>query len=146
MKELGYMKRDATSFLRYLIFYALGFLIFFILGYFTRAAYDLLCEWFPKVFSSYGPIYDKNEYQKKQSVIDLIGALISIYTVTHLATVYDNGRFEDVISRIDGFYTLREGVSLYAKRYALSDITTAIIVPAVFFPLALITAPEGAPA
>ena len=139
------MKRYAASFLRYLIFYSLGFLIFSLFGYFTRAFYDLLCEWFPSVFTSFGPIYDKNEYMEKQNALGLIGALLSLYTVTHLTTVYDNGRFEYMISRTDGFYTLGEGFSIYVKRYAAPDIISAVTVPALLAPLALITAPEDAP-
>ncbi len=139
------MKKYAISFTRYLVFYVLGFLVFFIIGYFTRACYDLLCEWFPTVFTSYDPIYDRESYERHTKLLGLIEAFLSLYAVTHLAAVYDNERFEYLIGKTDGFYTLKEGLAVYMPRYIAVDLFAALVVPALLSTLSLLTAPKGSP-
>ena len=139
------MKRYAISLIRYLILYSLGFLVFMLLGYFTRAAYSLLAEWLPSIFKELDPIYDRDGYAELQRVLNTVTAMLSLYTVTHLAVVYDNERFEHMISRTDGFYTLREGLSLYLPRYMATDAVAALSVPIVASLLSIISVPDTAP-
>ena len=139
------MKRYAMSFIRYLILYSLGFIVFILLGYLTRAAHALLADWLPSVFRVLDPTYDREGYAELVRILDLITAVLSLYTVTRLATAYDNERFEYVISRTDGFYTIGEGLSLYLPRYALPDLVSAISVPLAASSLTLISLPDTAP-
>ena len=139
------MKKYVLSFTRYLLFYALGFLVFFITGYFIRAFHELLCQWFPTVFTAYDPIYDRENYERQSELLGLIEALISLYTLTHLAAVYDNERFEYMIGKTDGFYTLKEGLAVFIPRYIAVDLFTALGVPALFSTLSLLSAPKGSP-
>ena len=139
------MKRYAISFIRYLIFYSLGFIVFLLIGYLIRAAHELLSEWLPMFFESYDPIYEREKYAELGRILDTVTAAISLYTVTHLATVYDNERFEHLISKTDGFYTVREGLSIYLPRYTAPDMLSAISVPFIAAWLTVIKVPETAP-
>lgn len=139
------MKRYAMSLIRYLIFYSLGFIVFLLLGYLTRAAHALFADWLPTVFRELDPIYDREGYRELTRRLDLVAAALSLYTVTHLSAVYDNERFEHLISRTDGFYTVREGLSLYLPRYAVPDLISAVTVPLAASALALISLPDTAP-
>lgn len=139
------MKRYAISFIRYLVFYALGFAVFFIFSYVTRAAHALLCEWLPETFTVYNPVTDREAYDRVEGILALAAATLSLYTVTHLAVVYDNERYEYTISATDGFYTLRDGLALYFPRYILPDILAATLIPCLPLGLTFITLPEDAP-
>lgn len=139
------MKRYAMSLIRYLIFYSLSFIVFLLLGYLTRAAHALFADWLPSVFRVLDPIYDREGYAELERILDLITAALSLYTVTYLATVYDNERFEHMISRTDGFYTVHEGLSLYLPRYAVPDLISAVSVPLAASALAFISLPDTAP-
>jgi len=139
------MKKYAISFIRYLIFYALGFIVFLLLGYLTSAAHALLADWLPTLFKQSDPIYDRDGYAEMKSMLDAVTAALSLYTVTHLATVYDNERFEHMIGKTDGFYTVREGLSLYIPRYMAPDLISAVSVPLAASALAFISLPDTAP-
>ena len=139
------MRKYSISFTRYLILYALGFLIFFISGYIVRSFYALLAEWIPSIFALYNPVADKDAYEKAEKISALITAIISLYIATYIAVVYDNERYEYIIGRTDGFYTLGEGLRIYSLRYIPVDLLISVLVPALPIGLVFIKLPPDAP-
>ena len=139
------MKRYFISLLCYFLFYLIGIVIFFLSGYFVNALSELLCEWAPSVFTVYNPVTDRDAYLRAEMLLGLTSAIITLYTVTHLSTVYDNERYEHMISVTDGFYTVGEGLAIYFPRYIGADIISAVTVPALPSALHLIKLSEDAP-
>ena len=137
------MKKYAHSILRYFTIYALGFSVLYILRLLADVIYGILSDSMPSVFPSYNALTDKAETLALEATISLICAVITVFAVTFLAVKYDNGRFEFVISKTDGFYTIREGCAIYAKNYLSADVVSAVLVPVPFFLMTLVELPDG---
>ena len=138
------MRRYVTGFVRYLLFYLAGFIIFYLMSYCVNAVLTLLSEELPKLFVIENPIKDREAYDNQQLNLAFISGIITLYIVTNLAVKYDNERFEHVVEKTEGFYTLRDGYALYARRYILPDFIISIIVPFSTFGFAFINIPEDA--
>jgi len=68
-----------------------------------------------------------------------------VLAVTVIAVKHDNLRYEFLIAKTDGFYTLREGAQIYKSEFLGSDILTALTVPLTTAGLTLIKIPDTAP-
>ena len=124
------MKKHLYATARYLIFFLACFIIF----YPTRAAidvlYNALSEWFPGIFPEYNFITDRAAAQAHETWANFISAAISLPISVILTVVYDNARFEYIISATDGFYTLREGAKFYTDAFLTSDVLASVLAPA----------------
>ena len=138
------MRRYVTGFVRYLLFYLAGFIIFYLASYCVSAVLTLLSEELPRLFTIENPIKDRDAYDNQQLNIAFISGIITLYIITSLAVKYDNDRFEYMVERTEGFYTLRHGGALYARRYILPDVIISIVVPFSTFGLAFINVPDDA--
>lgn len=95
------------------------------------ALYSALSEWLPDVFPSYNPITEKADYERLHGTLSLISAVLLMAFCSVLAVRFDNERGELMIAETEGFYTVGEGAAIYYPAYFLSDIVSALIIPAV---------------
>ena len=133
------MKMYVKSILRYLGFYALGFIFF---GFAVEPVGIILKAVMPFAFPNYNPIYEKEQYIESYANIELITAIITIIIATVIAVAFDNLRYEAVIKRTDGFYTIKEEFPSYFSEFWLADILSATIVPLTFIIFSAFTLPE----
>ena len=139
------MKRYFYSVLRYFLLYLLGFIAFYILNYLLGALNEFLAGVFPKLFKLYNPITSRDELVLQKARIALLSAVISVLTVTVIAVKHDNFRYEFLIAKTDGFYTLKEGFEIYKSAFLGADILSALTVPFSTVWLTLIKIPDTAP-
>lgn len=137
------MKKHAHSILRYFLIYALGFAVFYVVRALTDVVYGILSDKIPEAFPTYNPLTDKAELSSLEETLAFISAVVTVFVLTLLSVKYDNERFEFIISKTDGFYTLGEGAKIYAKNYLFADILTSITVPVPFFIATFIKIPQG---
>ena len=112
-----------------LIFLLLGFLLFDAAYYVLGAIHGYLASVFPDIFRVYSQISEAEEYeeQRKRMTVLIIGVILIL--VHYLALRVDNKRFEYVIDLTDGLYTMPEGLSLYLKRFTISDVIASALDP-----------------
>ncbi len=138
------MKKYFSSFLRYFSFYLLGFIAFFLFSFLVRHLNDFFAEIFPTVFRIYNPISNREELVLQNKNIAFFSAILSVFTLTLLAMRGDNSKYENIISKTDGFYRIRDGARLYFHEYASADAASAISVPLITFSLTFIKIPNDA--
>ena len=95
--------------------------------------YPALKEWFPSVFLSYNPITEPEQYEIAASVLYLLVAALSLFMIAYFQIRFDNSRMEYMISKTEGMYTFREGISLYYPRYLVSDAVASAVAPLPLF-------------
>ena len=136
------MKKYAHSILRYFLIYALGFVPFYIVRVLSEVIYNALSDKIPSIFPSYNALTQKAQYLSLEATLALICAIVTVFILTVLALTYDNERYEFIISRTDGLYTLKNGAKIYLDRYLYADAVCATLVPIPFFIMTKITFPE----
>ena len=139
------MRKYGVSLLRASIAFFVCMLTFLVIDAFVQTiVYPAISDVFPSVFPRYNPIFEKEEFLAQGRRLSLVSALISALAVGIIELRLDNMRFEFLISKTDGFYKIRDGVSIYTKEFLISDIISAAFAPAIFIPLTLIRLPEKA--
>ena len=139
------MKKYLHSFLRYFLFSIIGFILFFIFSFLTRHLNEFLSGIFPTLFKIYNPVSNREELVLQNQNIALISAIASVFTLTLIAIWQDNLRYEHLISKTDGFYTIKQGAEIYRREFLGADLFSSVIVPAFFLGLTLINIPNSAP-
>ena len=139
------MKKYLHSFVRYFLFYAIGFIIFSIFSFLVRHLNEFLAGIFPAIFKIYNPVSNREQLVLQNKNIALFSAGLSVFTLSLLAIRQDNLRYEHLISKTDGFYTIKQGANLYRREFFGADLFSAIIVPSFFLGLTLINIPNSAP-
>ena len=139
------MKKYFYSFLRYFLLYLVGFIAFYVFNFLLSSANAFLSEAFPAIFKVYNPITSREELIRQNGNIALLSAILSVLALTVIAVRHDNLRYEFLISKTDGLYSIREGFALYASNFLRADIISAIAVPLSTLGLTLIKIPEDAP-
>ena len=139
------MKRYFYSVLRYFLFYLLGFIAFYILNYLFDATNEFLAGVIPGLFKTYNPITSHDELAMQKARIALLSAAVSVLAVTVITVKHDNLRYEFLIGKTDGFYTVKEGFSIYISAFLGADILSALTVPFATVWLTLIKIPDTAP-
>ena len=123
------MKKYLQTILRYLIVYLLGFAAFIVIGALVSVFHNALCNWMPDVFVHYNFITEPEAAEAQRINLNFITGIITVFVLAVISVKYDNSRYEFVISKTDGFYTLREGASIYASHYLVADTLAAVLVP-----------------
>ena len=139
------MKKYFVSFVRYFLFYSLGFILFFAFAYLLRHANQFLAEVFPALFKIYNPILNRDGLENQNKIIALLAALLSVFVATYASQRQDNLRYEHIISKTEGLYRIREGEKIYFKEFFGADIFCALTVPLFSLGLTLISIPLDAP-
>jgi len=120
------------------------FLAVFIVGtvisslptYFITIIYDYLTLTFPELFKSYNPITTPEEYKTFSLITSSLSIAIALAVLHYTALRLDNRRLEFLMKETEGFYTMKEGLTLYFKEMWLSDIISAAFPPvAIAIPL-----------
>ncbi len=137
------MKKYSHSILRYFVIYTLGFAIFHLISVLAGVIYNFLSEKLPNSFPDYNPLTEKAAYLSLEATLALICAAVTVLILTVLAVRYDDERYEFIISKTDGFYTLTEGGKIYARNYLCCDIISSVTVPLPFFLITRIDFPES---
>ena len=138
------MKKYLGSFWRYFSFYLLGFIAFFLFSFLVRHLNEFLSGVFPDLFKIYNPISNREELILQNRNIAFISAILSVFMLTFLATRQDNSKYENIISKTDGFYRMRDGVKLYFSEFAYADAISAILVPLSTVFISLVKIPNDA--
>ena len=139
------MKKYFYSVWRYFLLYLLGFIVFDVFNFLIGELNEYLSIFFPGLFRVHNPITSHEAYVLQNARIAFLAAAISILTLSIIAVKHDNLRYEFLISRTDGFYTVKEGLSIYKSSFLAADIVTSLFVPCSTVWLTLIKIPENAP-
>lgn len=133
-------KRYIESPIIYLFAYLLLPAIYTVVALFVNTIYGVLTINLPEHFKYYSIITEPEEYATCQATLAAITIFISLYLTQKLYFFLDNGRFEYMIVKTEGMYTMSEGLVLYYKSFLLDDIVTCILtsaalyLPALFIP------------
>ena len=138
------MKKYLHSFLRYFLFFIIGFIIFSLFAFLTKHLNEFLAGIFPNFFKIYNPVSNHEELVLQNQNFALISAILSVLTVTFIAIRYDNLRYEHLISQTDGFYTVKRGADIYRSEFLGADLFSSILVPSLTLGLTLINIPNDA--
>jgi hypothetical protein len=124
--------RNAT---RYFLVYLFLPLFFFLATALLDIVYSALLEIMPKLVPSYDRVLEKEEYQAFARTMSAIAALLAAFFASFFTGIYDNARYEDVITKTDGLYKVKDELPSYFRRTLPSDLIAVSIAPSVFVPL-----------
>ena len=112
--------------------------LFFIL---TSALLDFLYaaafEISPNLLPKYDRVLEKEKYLEFSRIMNFIAALLSVFFVGYVTAVYDNARYEDVITKTSGLYKIPKLLPSYFKGNVISDVLASALAPAAFIALTL---------
>ena len=115
----------------YLVVYIFGFVIFALGTAIARYSYAYLNHLLPSAFPIFSPVSEKDDYADYLKLLDIAGISIAILIINYIAMRFDNDKFEFIISKTDGQYTVVEGTEIYVREFAVSDIISAVLLPIV---------------
>ena len=125
--------------LRFFIVYLFLPLVFFLISGALDVIYAALLEAFPKVIPEYSQVLEKEKYEAFEAAMYLSAAFISVFLISYLTGVYDNARYEDVITKTDGLFKVKDEIGGYIKHNLPSDFLAVALPPILFISL---TAPS----
>ncbi len=102
--------------------------------------YALLHKYFPDAFPLLSKIGNLDGYNLWLLWMKLLSFTLGIFIAIYLSVRLSNSRYERIISKTEGFYTIKDGFKLYKEAYAASDIiasavgSVALILPVIFIP------------
>ena len=114
----------------YFIVYVFGL---WLLGFSLEAVewvYAYLNHLMPETFPLYNPIYDPEAHARLNRILTVIGMFAVLFLINFISLKVDNKKYERIIILTDGQYLIHEGVRLYFKEFWISDIISALILPA----------------
>ena len=113
----------------YLIVYAFGFVSVSIGNAVARYAYAYMNYLFPKVFPLFSAVSEKEGYHKYLMLLCALGVFIAIFITNYLALRIDNAKFELMIKKTDGQYTLTDGAKLFFGEFGISELIVTLVLP-----------------
>ena len=120
-------KKYASAFALLLIFLLICQVISHAALFLVNTVYSALHKWFGDAFPLYSPIGDSRGYEVYSAVTGLIAYTLSLLLSVYLACLLSNAKNERLISRTEGFFTVREGFSIYLKEFILPDATASAV-------------------
>ena len=124
---------------RYAIVYLFLPLVFFAASAFVNILYSALLEIAPNIIPEYNKVLEKEKYEAFLRVMNGISSLLSVFLISLITGVYDNARYEFVITKTDGLFKIPDEIAPYFKRNFPSDLI-AVTLPGI--PFVLLTLPE----
>ena len=104
--------------------------IFFVVAFAVEnLLYPALISEFPGFLPDYSFVNEREKYEQLHRILKMISAVIAAIFISYLSVRYDNERFEYMITKTEGMYTLRDGIALWYPRYVRSDLLVAVIIP-----------------
>ena len=113
----------------YLCVYIFGLWLF---GFGCEAVewiYTYLNHLMPDIFPLYNPIYDPEAHARLNKTWTVVGIFVTLFLINFIALRLENKKYERIIVLTDGQYLLKDGMKLYFKEFAVSDVVTAVILP-----------------
>ncbi len=115
-----------------LVVWCFSFLIFWLVSFgVENLAYPAALVWFPDLVPEYNFVNEREKYELLYAVLRVISAGITALVVSYISVRHDNERFEYMISKTEGMYTMSEGCRLYFGRYIFIDLIIAVLIPTV---------------
>lgn len=127
---------------RYFLVYLFLPLVFFLTTVLVDIVYAALFEIAPSVIPSYDRVLEKEEYLAFTRIMMAISALLAVFFVSFVTGIYDNARYEDVITKTDGLFKIKDELPSYFKRTVASDLIAISLSPALFIPLTVPSYPK----
>ena len=91
-------------------------------------SYTYISEIIPSLVKTVNPINTPDEYEIYLKGIATAGAFVGLFIMNYVALRLDNGKFERVITKTDGQYTMRDGLKLYFDEFFISDVIASSII------------------
>lgn len=114
----------------YLLVYIFGIVLFSVGTTLARYLYEYMNHLVPSVFPLFSPVSEKEGYDAYLKLIDVVGIFAAVFLINLFAMSFDNKKFELMVSRTDGQYTVREGLVIYVREFLRSDAISAVLFPA----------------
>lgn len=112
-----------------LFWFLLGGAFILIFDLAVALVYESLAIWNNELFPTPSPISEVEAYRAVRSALTVVTIIITVITSTSFAKRFDNKRFEYLIVKTEGFYTVPERTVLYFKEFWLSDVVASSIAP-----------------
>ncbi len=135
-------KKFLTPLFKYFIIYLFLPLIYAVLFSMIRSGYNTLSQKFPEIFTRYSQVLDIEEYLMHISRCKIFAVLISVFLTSFIAAIFENTRYEMIISKTDGFFKIPQELPSYLKETSMPDALAAICPPALFVFLSSVNYPE----
>ena len=126
-------KRFIESPICYLFSYLLLPAIYTAVSLLVNTVYGVLTINLPEHFKYYSMITEPEEYATCQAVLMMVGMVLTLYLVQKFYFFLDNSRFEYMIVKTEGMYTMPEGLGLYYRSFLIDDIVTCALISAVLY-------------
>ena len=139
------MRKYLFSFIRYALIYFLGFIAFYLFTYLLGILNGFFSTYLPEYFKVYNPITDRAELDRQNTLIAFFASVISVFLISLITVRDDNFRYELMISKTDGFYTVGRGLSIYFRELLFVDAAVSVVIPMSTYWLTLIKIPNDAP-
>lgn len=91
-------------------------------------SYTYLSEVVPSIVKTVNPISTPNEYEIYLKCIATSGAFVGLFITNYVCLRLDNAKFEHVITKTDGQYTMKDGLRLYFSEFFISDVIASSII------------------
>ena len=122
-------KKYLYSIFTYSVIYIFGF-VFIALGTScARYLYAYMNYLFPRVFPLFSAVSEKEEYAKYLMLIASVGIFTAIWIINFFALRLDNSKFELMIKRTDGLYTVKDGIKIYLGEFGISEVISGVLLP-----------------
>lgn len=126
---MSFGRKYITPILTYLLVYVFGFVFIFVGGALSRYAYAYMNYLFPRLFPIFSAVSEKESYERYLTLLCALGVFVAIWLVNYFTLRLDNVKFELMIRRTDGFYTIAEGFPIYLQEFGISELISGILLP-----------------
>lgn len=116
----------------YLAVYAASYILCQVGEMLFTYAYTYLSEVTPSLVDTVNPVHTPDEYEVYLMCISVVGVIVGLWLINYLSLRLDNKKFEYIVSKTDGKYTMREGLGLYYDEFLITDLIASTVVISVF--------------
>ncbi len=142
------IKQTFKSFYAELSKYALVYLLFPWLFSVCRGivnwVYNALAEIAPSLFAVYNQVTEKELYQALSTRLSLIAVFCAVAIINFLCAIYDNERYERLVTETDGLYKIPSVLPSYLKGVLACDICAPLLPQLLAQAVALVSFPKKA--
>ena len=97
-----------------------------------------MLELAPNIVPQYNQVLEKEEYEAFSKFMSMLASLLAVFSLSFTTGVFDNARYEDVITKTDGLFKMRDELVPYFKYSLPQDLIASAIPQAFFIPLTII--------
>ena len=115
-----------------LFFFMIGAVLILINDIIVGLFASWLAEVMPVLFGRPSSISDPEGYERYELIITVITIALTLLPVTFFSMRLDNKRFEYIVVRTEGLYTIPDTARWHFETFWLSDLFSATVAPLVF--------------